>query len=95
MASVEIAGLFDEPVEEEVTVALVPGDERVMITLEPHKGGQVDLFLTLEETARLATYAAMATEHALRGMAEELHSVWITDPDESKRIEQQRALLWG
>jgi hypothetical protein len=80
MAAIAIEGIHDGLGEIEVTVELVPGDFRMMFALSPHEGGHVDLFLSLEETARLATYAAMATEHAIRGHGEELGNAWITEP---------------
>ncbi len=52
MAAIAIEGIHDGLGEIEVTVELVPGDFRMMFALSPHEGGHVDLFLSLEETAR-------------------------------------------
>jgi hypothetical protein len=64
MASIEIEDLCNERLVIEVGVA---------------DGGHVDLILDDAETARLASFAAKATEYALIDTPSEGESVWIAE----------------
>ncbi len=79
MATIEIEDLYNEPLVTEVGVAVGTLSFGLHIAMEVADGGHVDLILDDAETARLASFAAKATEHALTDTPSEDDSVWIAE----------------